>query len=457
MVVKKNTVKMTPANFLLNGSREYAIYVAMHRAIPHVGDGLKPVQRIALWLLRNKADKIKTIGLTGLMAAERLYVHGDVSSGNAVGYLAAPYKNNIPLIEGLGQFGSRTIPDGIGAPRYTEVRRSKAGEAFLYNDLPLVPLTENYDGSNMMPEHFLPLIPVVLLNGVEGVAVGFSTKILPRSLPDLITATQNALRGKKITELKPNYEKYDVKVTSLGGNQYEITGKVKVEDTSTLRVTELPPGIGLDDFKKRLITMEDKDEIVNFLDGSAEHIDIEIQMKRGSIRGWSETKAIDFLKLREKVTERITVVDWTCENINTYDDAADLIRDFANWRLRWYEDRYNKFHDDSAYELLYWKLLRALFKAGFTKKLGTFPDRAAVEADVSAVATKSKIKIDDTQLDRAVSLPTYRWTKAFEAEVENRIKELEASIKEYKAILADPEKRRAIYLDELEALKKAKI
>lgn len=457
MVTKKSPVKMSPASFLLNGSREYAIYVAMHRAIPHVGDGLKPVQRIALWLLRNKSDKIKTIGLTGLMAAERLYVHGDVSSGNAVGYLAAPFKNNIPLIEGLGQFGSRTIPDGIGAPRYTEVRRSKASEAFLYNDLPLVPLTENYDGSNMMPEHFLPLIPVVLLNGVEGVAVGFSTKILPRSLSDLITATQNALRGKKITDLKPNYENYDVKVTSLGGNQYEITGKVKVEDTSTLRVTELPPGIALEDFKKRLIAMEDKDEIVNFLDGSAEHIDIEIQMKRGSIRGWSETKAIDFLKLREKVTERITVVDWTCENINTYEDAADLIRDFANWRLRWYEDRYRKFHDDSAYELLYWKLLRALFKAGFTKKLGTFPDRAAVEADVGAVATKAKIKIDDSQLDRAVSLPTYRWTKAFEAEVEKRIKELEASIKDYKAILADPEKRRAIYLDELEALKKAKI
>ena len=102
-------------------------------------------------------------------------------------------------------------------------------------------------------------------------------------------------------------------------------------------------------------------------------------------------------------------------------------------------------------------MLRALFKAGFTKKLGTFPDRAAVEADVGAVATKAKIKIDDSQLDRAVSLPTYRWTKAFEAEVEKRIKELEASIKDYKAILADPEKRRAIYLDELEALKKAKI
>ncbi len=456
MVIGKKAVQLSPSKFLLRGSREYAIYVAMHRAIPHVGDGLKPVQRIALWLLRNKAEKIKTVGLTGLMAADRLYVHGDTSSGNAVGFLAAPYKNNVPLIEGLGQFGSRTIPDGIGAPRYTEVRRSKAAEAFLYNDQPLVPLTENYDGSNMMPEYFLPIIPTVLLNGVEGVAVGFSTKILPRAVGDLITATQNALLGKKITEPKPNYELYDIGVRSLAEGQYEFTGKVKVENASSLRVTELPPGLSLEDFKKRLILMEEKDEIINFLDGSAEKIDVEIQMKRGSVKGWTEVKAIDFLKLREKVTERLTVVDWDCANIMTYENAAALIKDFAEWRLAFYEQRYRRYLDDTNKELVYWKLLRALFKAGFTKKLGTFADRRAVEADVIEVALKAKLKTDDSHIDRTVSLPTYRWTKAFEAEVGEKIKALEADIKEYSSILADPAKRRAIYVDELEGLKKKK-
>ena len=391
------------------------------------------------------------------MAAERLYVHGDASSGNAVGYLAAPFKNNVPLIEGKGSFGSRTIPDGIGAPRYTEVRRAKAAEAFLYNDLPLVPLTENYDGSNLMPINFLPLIPLVLLNGVEGVAVGFSTKILPRALPDLIAATKAALAGKKFAEPMPKFERYDLDIRSLSASQYEFTGKVKIENTSTLRVTELPPGTSLEDFKKRLIGMEEEDLIVNFLDGSASRIDIEIQMKRGSLRGWTDVKALDFLKLREKVTERLTVVDWKSENIMVYETASALIRDFVKWRLGFYEQRYQKYLDDENYELLYWKLLRALFKAGFTKKLGTFPDRTNMETEVTAVANKARLSTDERHIDRAVSLPTYRWTRDFEAEVERKISEMESRIIDYTDILAKPERRKAIYLSELDDLAKLKL
>ncbi len=74
---------ISSTNYILNGSREYAIYVAQQRAIPHVADGLKVGQRIALWLLRNKTEKTKTVGLGGQMASEKLYVHGDVAANNA--------------------------------------------------------------------------------------------------------------------------------------------------------------------------------------------------------------------------------------------------------------------------------------------------------------------------------------------------------------------------------------
>lgn len=450
--------KEVSTEYLLTGSREYSIYVAQQRAIPHVADGLKSGQRIALWLLRNKAEKIKTVGLGGAMASERLYVHGDVSANNAISLLAAPYKNNVPLIEGLGAFGSRTKPvDGIGAPRYTEVQRSKAAQAFLYNDLPLVPLMDNYDGSNKQPVHFLPLIPVVLLNGVVGVAVGFSTDILPRSLSDLISATQAALRGKKIKEPQPYYHNYDVTVSQLGPSQWEISGKVTIKDTSTMLVTELPPGLALEAFKKRLIQMEEKDQIVNFQDGSSDSISVEIQMKRGSIKGWTETKAIDFLKLKEKVSERIVVVDYDGNRIVQHDSAESLIKEFANWRLRWYEDRYKLLHSEASHELVYWQLLEALFAGGFTKKLGTFTDKSAMETEVVKIATTKKIMVDASHVDRVIGLPTYRWTKDFEAEVGRKIAELSTRIKEYNDILADPEKRRDIYFNELEELKKLKL
>jgi DNA gyrase/topoisomerase IV subunit A len=444
------------SKYLLDTSREYAIYTCDTRGIPSVIDGLKTSQRIALWLLRNKAEKVKTVGLAGQMAAEKLYVHGDASAHGAINLLAAPFKNNVPLIEGLGEFGSRIKPDGIGAPRYTEVRRSKAAESFLYSDLPNVPMKKNYDGSNMEPQHFLPLIPTVLLNGVIGVAVGFSTNILPRSLKEVVQATLDVVKGKKPKKIIPAWSAYDVSVKEIGPNQYEIRGKAEIENTSTIKVTELPPGLSLDDFRKRLIKMEDDDLISDFEDHSAETINIEVRCKRGSLKGWTEQKAIDFLKLKEKVTERIVVLDWNLTGIRVYDDPLELVKDFVQFRLGIYVERYKRLLDEANYDLVYWKLLKALFENGFTKKLGTFKNKAAVVAEVQAGAKKAKLKPDESQIDRATGLPTYRWTVEFKAEVEKRIAEIEANIIEYKLNLDKPERIKAIYAAELEEVKKLK-
>lgn len=447
-----------PSEFLLDTSREYALYVCNTRAIPNVQDGLKHGQRIALWLLRNRAEKMKTIGLAGEMMAQKLYVHGDQSSANAINLLAAPYRNNVCLIEGLGQFGNRIAPvEGIGAPRYTEVKRSKAAEAFLYADLDLVPLRDNYDGSNKEPVHFLPLIPTVLLNGVEGVAVGWSTSILPRSLSGIVQATKDALDGKKtLRGLTPYFQRYDVSVNALGENKYQFSGKVTIEDTSTVRVTELPPGMNIETFRSRLITMEENDTIVSFTDRSTDAINITVKFKRGSVKEWSEDDALDFLKLREKTTERIVVIDWNGSSIRTYDDPADLVRDFVEWRLGWYTTRYEKMVRDASRELLYWRALAALFAAGFTKKLGTFADRAAMAIEVDEIVSKEKIVLDASQNDRILSLPTYRWTKDFEDEVKAKIAAIEADIAEWSAVLASPDRLKGVYAGELDALKKLK-
>ena len=479
----KSHVAPKSTDYLLRDSREYAIYVCSTRAIPSVEDGLKQSQRIALWLLRNRADKIKTVALGGEMAASKLYVHGDVSANDAIGKLAAPFKNNLPLIEGLGQFGSRVSPvEGIGAPRYTEVRRSKGAEAFLYRDLELVPLEENYDGSNFQPKHFLPLLPTVLLNGVAGVAVGWSTEILPRSLKSLIQATQDALAEKPITGLQPLFSRYNVGVRSTGLNQWEFTGKLNIMDASTIQITELPPGEKIDNFRSKLIKMEDDNSnpVNSFIDRSTDCIDITVKFKRGYLsaqparveeeivngkkfknkipakKAWTEEDAIKFFRLTEKVTERIVVIDWGGNAIRTYTSPEQLVIDFAQWRLGWYTKRFEKLLADAKYERNYWLTLAALFKDQFPKRLGGFDDRSGVEEDVTRVATKNKLKLDDKQLDRVVNLPTYRWTKSFEADVLAKIADLDISIKEYEDILASPDRLKAVYHNELEELKKLK-
>lgn len=450
--------KLLPSDFILRDSRDYAIYVCSTRAIAYVGDGLKHGQRIALWLLRHRADKMKTYALSGQMGFERLYVHGEGSANNAINLLAAPYKNNIPLIEGKGQFGSRVAPvEGIGAPRYTDVQRSKAAEAFLYNDLDLIPLEDNFDGSSKQPMHFLPIIPVVLLNGVAGVAVGWSTRILPRSFKSLIQASQDALDGKPIKKMAPHYERYNIGVKETGKNQWAFSGKATVLDTSTVQITELPPGESIVDFRSKLIRMEEIGDIVGFTDRSTDCIDITIKFKRGEVKGWTEEDVISFFKLTEKVTERIIVVDWDRDGIKTYESAEDLVVDFVQWRLGWYTKRFDKKLADTKYEIVYWQILETLFKGGFTKKLGTFANRAAVEDEIRTIIGKTKIVMDDSQLDRVVNLPTYRWTKEFEANVKEKIDALNTDIKTFSDILGSPKKLKQIYHDELEGLKKLKL
>lgn len=455
---KSNTLPPVTSR-ILNTSRDYAIYANLSRGIPLVHDGLKDVQRIALWLLRNRSDKIKTIALSGMMAYERLYVHGDVSANDAIGLLAAPYRNTVPLIEGLGQFGSRVTPgkEGIGAPRYTEVRRGKVAELILYRDLDLIPLEDNYDGSNVKPKHFLPLIPVLLLNGVSGVGVGWSTNILPRSLKGLITATQDALQNRKVLRgLEPHFERYNVTVRLLTTGQYEFSGQAEIEDSSTIRVKELPPNLSLEDFRERLITMEDADLISGFTDRSSDSINIAVKMKRGSLKDWDEKKALDFLKLRSRDTERIVVINWDGSTIRVYNSAEDMVRDFTKWRLGWYESRYRKLLNDTTHEREYWRALDALFAGKFPSRLGKFTNKSAVENDALSTIQKAKVSIDAQQLDRIVGLPTYRWTQDFSEEVKRKILALDSEIIEYSAILASDDRRREIYMNELEELKKIK-
>ncbi len=442
---------------ILEASRDYSLYVNDDRAIPYVGDAFKHVQRVALWQMRNRPDKIKVVALGGSLAEAGLYVHGDVSCNNAISRLAAPYLNNACLLEGDGHFGSRLAPlEGIGAPRYVSVKRAKIAEAFLYNDLAIVPVQDNYDGSNKQPIHFLPLIPIVLLNGISGMGVGYSTDILPHKLSDIVEATLAVLKGKEPKPLLPHWERYDVTVRDLGDSKYEVWGKLEKLDSSRVRITELPPGIMIEDFRTKLIAMEDNDEIVKFVDRSTKNINIEIFFKRGTIKDWDDTRLLQFFKLVERMTERIVVRNWDGKSICKKANAIVVVKEFVEWRLGWYVDRYQHLIQKTNDELLFWYLVRYLIRSGFMKKLGTFANKAKMVDEVTKIGVEAKLAITSEVIDRAIGLATYRWTKEFEQEVEDKIKQLELDLADFIDILDKPQRRKAIFLEEVEALKKLK-
>lgn len=448
-------IKVNSSEHIKDISKEYSIYVCENRAVPRVTDGLKDAQRKALWLLRNKADKIKTVSLAGEMISSNLYLHGDQSAAGAISMMAAPYCNNIPLLYGIGSFGTRVAPvEGIGAPRYTYVKRGKAAQELIFPDLENVPLKENYDGSTMEPITFLPIIPTVLLNGVSGIAVGWSTDILPRKFSDLVDATIAALDGKKVKNLVPTYSYLNCDVQHIEGNSWKFEGKCSITDSSTIVVTELPPDLTLEKFKDRLNTMEEEGKINTYIDRSTDNIEVTVKFARGTIKNWTEEQAVDFLKLSQKKSERIVVIGWNGHSIIQYQNAEALVKDFVEWRLTWYVKRYETMLINDNEELNFWKGVKMCFDGKLPSKLPKKKNKKEVEEEVASL-TKS-ISLTEKQIDKIVGLPSYKWALDEYENVSAKITVLEDNIADYEAILNDDSLIKSIYKEELLALKKEK-
>ena len=207
-------INSTITEYLDRDYREYAKYVIENRAIPSVIDGLKPTQRKVIYV----ADKIwksgsekpyKVFQLTGRIAADAHYHHGDGSLNSAIIGMAQKFKNSMPLLEEIGQFGSLRSPEA-GAPRYVSTRLHP-NFRLLYKDFELLsPRME--EGSQIEPEYFLPILPTVLLNGSSGIAVGFATNILNRNPLDLIDCCLKELTGNDKFMVRPMYrEPFEVK------------------------------------------------------------------------------------------------------------------------------------------------------------------------------------------------------------------------------------------------------
>lgn len=448
--------KELSSQYINRTSKDYSLYVNEVRGIPLINDGLKDGQRKAMWLMRNKAEKLKTVALGGQMIAEELYVHGDMSANKSISELAAPFKNNICYLDGIGTFGSKLAPDAFGAPRYTYVKRSKAAEDILFTDLEIVPLMENYDGSNHSARHFLPLLPTILLNGVSGMGVGWSTEILPHKFSDIVDACLNTLDEKKIKKLKPHYENYNVQIDHIEDSSWSITGKIKIVDHSNIIIQDLPPGLKIEKLREHLDKLEEEDKIYNYIDKSTDEVDVRVQFKRGRLPEITKVDGVDGLiklfKLRTRLTQRIVVIGWDGKSIKTYDSPEDLVKDFVPRRLAWFTNRYQRLLDITLRDLVYYRSLKLCFDNDFSDKLPKLKNKQ--EAVDWVKKTTSKLNTLDEQILKIVSLPSYKWTKEGLDEVVDEIKRLENLKKEYTTILASKEKIKDIYKQELNDLKK---
>lgn len=438
--------KIIPSEYIENERRDYAIYVLQHRAIPSIADGFKAATRRILWTARS-GDKWKTATLAG--ATMSIHPHG--APDGAANTLAAPYGNNIPILTGIGNFGTLVIPNQYAASRYTSVKVSEFAKDAVLVDMPIIPMIDNYDGTLEEPKHFLPLIPIVLLNPQDGVAIGFASSILPRSLNDIINSQLEYLKSKKIPQnVFPYFKPIDNKAIAeelnrQGNPKWIFEGEYEIIGTNTIRITKIPYGVYFDDFIEKLISLEENEEIASFKDMTKEKYCIEVKFKKGYNLSENRDEIISKLNLRNAVSENMVVLDFDGENV-LQTNYSDIIQKFTDWRLVWYSLRYQR--------------LKRLIEEDIQR----FRDIiTAINKNVGGVAKKIKDKaelieflesIKIVNLEYIASLPVYRFTEDEKFSVEKKIEESLKKLAEYNEILDDPDRRVKIYMDELKEIKK---
>ncbi|MFO7936928.1 MAG: DNA topoisomerase IV subunit A [Kiritimatiellia bacterium] len=226
--------QMVDDNFL-----QFASYTICHRAIPTVEDGLKPVQRRIMHALKEKDDGrfIKVANVVG--HTMQYHPHGDASIADAIVNLT----NKRYLIEGQGNFGNIHTGDRAAASRYIECRLTELARNELFNPK-ITKFIPSYDGRNKEPLLLPSKLPLLLMLGAEGIAVGLSTLILPHNFIELLEAQINALRKKPFTVL-PDFQTggtMDVTDYSDGRGKIKIRAGIKNRDKNKLVIHELPWG-----------------------------------------------------------------------------------------------------------------------------------------------------------------------------------------------------------------------
>ncbi|MBL4902669.1 MAG: DNA topoisomerase IV subunit A [Desulfocapsa sp.] len=259
---------------------EYTSYVIKERAIPDINDGLKPVQRRILQTLHIMDDGRfhKVANVVG--ATMKLHPHGDQSIFAALVNIA----NKGFLIDRQGNYGNIFTGDAASAPRYIECRLSPLARAILFNK-DLTEFVDSYDGRMQEPVTLPSKIPLLLLQGAEGIAVGMATKIMPHNFCELLNAQKKILRNEEFT-LYPDFPQggmVDVSLYNHGNGKIRCRARMEEANEKTILIKEIPYTTTtqslIDSVEKA--AKAGKIKIISINDYTAEEVEIEIKLARG--------------------------------------------------------------------------------------------------------------------------------------------------------------------------------
>lgn len=434
---------LTTSDYINRERRDYSLYVMTSRAICAATDGLKSGGRRALWTARS-GSKFKTATLAGAT----MPIHPHAECTGAINTLAAPHGNNFPLFKGEGAFGTLLHPTSYGAARYTSVSTSSFADDVLFADIEIVPMMENYDGSLMEPVHFLPLVPLALLNPSEGIAVGFASNIMPRKLEDIINAQLAHLKGSKklgsmMPSFKPTNQTAEKEVIKDDKYSYVFNGVIEHKDASTITITQLPYSQSYETVVAKLDALLEAGSIIDYTDKSKNVFNIDVKFKRGVLAGFTDEQLLKMLSLTVTCNENLNVLDFSGKRVWST-RPEELVREFTDWRLSWYVKRYQRLVDILKIDLSRLYDIRLAIKHNIGGQIKKIQSRSELKDLLQTIGV--------VNLDYIADLGIYRFTEEERVKNENRIKDAEELLATYMDIINTPAKQVDIYAKELKTI-----
>jgi len=310
---------------------DYASYVILERAVPHINDGLKPVQRRILHSLKELDDGRYHKVANVIGHTMKYHPHGDASIGDAMVQIGQKEL----LLDMQGNWGNTATGDRAAAARYIEVRLTPFALDVVYNKK-ITKWSASYDGRGKEPQTLPVKFPLLLVHGVEGIAVGLSTKILPHNFNELIDASIKILKGIKprifpdfITGGSADFTNYN---DGIRGGKVRVRAKIFQEDKHTLIISELPFSTTTSSLINSILKANEKGKIKikKVEDNTAEHVEIAISIPIGI----SPDKTIDALY---RFTDcEVSISPLSCviqDNTPKFTGVSDILQQSTNHTL----------------------------------------------------------------------------------------------------------------------------
>ncbi|RPD59439.1 type II DNA topoisomerase [Lentinus tigrinus ALCF2SS1-6] len=330
------------------------------RSIPSVADGLKPGQRKVIWscFKRNLKKEIKVAQLVGYVSEVSAYHHGEASLMATIINLAQDFVggNNMNLLMPNGQFGTRDQGGkDHAAARYIFTELAPVIRNVMHPADDAILTYQQDDGKQVEPEWYMPVVPMVLINGAEGIGTGWSTTIPSYNPEEIVANIRRLMNGEEQVPMLPWWRGFTGTIKKVGDNKYDVLGTVKKIDDTTVEITELPIHKWTQNFKAELEAMcgekgegpiKDYKEYHNNMNVHFVITMSEKEMEKAEKQGFHE-----FFKLSTKInTGNMVCFDFDGK-IKKYNSAEEIIEDFYPKRLAYYQKRKDYLANDLQNQL----------------------------------------------------------------------------------------------------------